>query len=325
VVVGARFDDDGSANSGSAYIYEYANGSWHEITKLTASDAAANDYFGVSVAISGDRVVVGAYADDSFAGSAYIYEYVGSNWSQTAKLTASDAAVYDNFGWSVAISGDRVVVGAVLDDDGGTASGSAYIYDLGLTPEQATQELMDLVETLDIAQGLKNSFDSKLQTVLDSLAVGDTQAAIGALNAFINQANAQRGKQLTNADADLLIAEAQAIIDLINAGSLPKLSSETTPTSVPAAFQLEQNYPNPFNPTTSIRFSIPEAATVQLTVYDINGREVRSLVSGSLQAGEHQIQWDATGNNGTAVASGIYIYRLQAGSFVQTRKMTLLR
>jgi len=124
------------------------------------------------------------------------------------------------------------------------------------------------------------------------------------------------GTTLTSAgQVDIFIAK----IENVTTGLSP------TTTYIPTVSRLYQNYPNPFNPTTAIRFSLPEAAQVKLTVYDISGREVRNLVSGSLQAGVHDIQWNATNNNGARVASGIYIYRLQAGSFVQNRKMTLLR
>jgi uncharacterized repeat protein (TIGR01451 family) len=96
-------------------------------TKLTASDGAGIDRFGWSVAISGDTVVVGAPLDDTAAGfdvgSAYVFVRSGSVWSEQAKLTASDAAAFDRFGWSVAISGDTVVVGADSSD-----SGSAYVF-----------------------------------------------------------------------------------------------------------------------------------------------------------------------------------------------------
>ena len=99
--------------------------------KLTASDAAAGDGFGISVSISGDLAIVGAPLDDdvSFAsGSAYIFRRGGGIWSQEAKLTASDAAAGDAFGFSVSINGDLAIVGALQDDDAGTFSGSAYIF-----------------------------------------------------------------------------------------------------------------------------------------------------------------------------------------------------
>ena len=102
-----------------------------QIAKLLASDAAASDLFGYSVSISGDTALVGAYGDDdagSRSGSAYIFTRSGSSWTQQAKLTASDAAANDWFGYSVSISGDTALVGAYRDDDGGSRSGSAYIF-----------------------------------------------------------------------------------------------------------------------------------------------------------------------------------------------------
>jgi photosystem II stability/assembly factor-like uncharacterized protein len=89
---------------------------------------------------------------------------------------------------------------------------------------------------------------------------------------------------------------------------------------VPTAFQLHQNHPNPFNPATRIRYDLPQAARVQLTVYDITGREVARLVNEEQPAGAYSIQWDATG-----LSSGVYFCRMQAGSFAATRKLLLLR
>lgn len=132
-VVGAYFDDDGDAESGSAYVFTRNDeGSFSQTAKLTANDAATEDYFGFSVAISDDTVAVGAYGDDdsgSGSGSAYIFtrEESGS-FSQTSKLIASDGAAGDWFGYSLAIDGDTVLVGAYRDDDNGSGSGSAYVF-----------------------------------------------------------------------------------------------------------------------------------------------------------------------------------------------------
>lgn len=95
---------------------------------MTAFDAATGDNFGHSVAVSDDIIVVGAVTDDdagSSSGSVYVFERVGAVRIGTAKLIASDAATNDQFGWSVAVSGDTVAVGARLDDDKGVSSGSA--------------------------------------------------------------------------------------------------------------------------------------------------------------------------------------------------------
>jgi hypothetical protein len=97
--------------------------------KLTASDGAAADSFGYSVAVSGDTAVVGADGDDSSKGSAYVYRWDGLAWVQRAKLTASDGMANDSFGHSVAIWGDTIVVGAYLNDVGTNSNqGSAYVF-----------------------------------------------------------------------------------------------------------------------------------------------------------------------------------------------------
>jgi hypothetical protein len=89
---------------------------------------------------------------------------------------------------------------------------------------------------------------------------------------------------------------------------------------VPTAFVLHQNYPNPCNPSTTIKYELPRASYVTLTVYDVLGREVATLVNGIEEPGYKSVQWDASG-----VASGIYFYRLQAGDFVATKKLLLIR
>jgi hypothetical protein len=136
-VVGAWLDDnDGGVDAGSAYIFVESGNSWIEYAKLTASDGAADDRFGVKVAISGDTVVVGAYQDDdagSQSGSAYVFTRSGTPgsevWIEQAKLTASDAAAGDQFGASLALAGDTAVVGAyAADNAGGVDAGSAYVF-----------------------------------------------------------------------------------------------------------------------------------------------------------------------------------------------------
>jgi len=127
-IVGAYGDQ---TSKGSAYIFLRSGTSWSQQAKLTASDGAANDWFGNSVSISGDYAIVGAFYDDdngSASGSAYIFKRDGTTWIQQTKLTASDSAAGDYFGYSVSISGDYAIVGAHFDDDKGTDSGSAYIY-----------------------------------------------------------------------------------------------------------------------------------------------------------------------------------------------------
>ncbi len=128
-IVGAYWDDDRGTDSGSAYVFERVNGVWTEVAKLTASDGQAQDQFGVSVAIDGDTVIVGAFQDD-FKGSAYVFERAGGVWTEVAKFTANDGQVGDWFGYSVAIDGDTAIVGALWNDNyRGSNAGSAYTFE----------------------------------------------------------------------------------------------------------------------------------------------------------------------------------------------------
>ena len=130
-IVGAFRDNDAGPDSGSAYVFTRSGTTWTQQAKLTASDAAAGDEFGRSVSISGDTIIVGANSNDSVgpdSGAAYVFTRSGTTWTQQAKLTASDASAGDFFGYSVSISGDTAIVGANLDDDAGSSSGSAYVF-----------------------------------------------------------------------------------------------------------------------------------------------------------------------------------------------------
>jgi len=133
-VVGALFDDVGAnSNQGSACVFVRSGTTWSEQQKLTASDGVATDFFGCSVALSGDTAVVGADCDDVGAntdqGSAYVFTRSGTTWSQQAQLAAVDGAAGDTFGFSVALSGDTVAVGAPYHDVGATADqGSTYVF-----------------------------------------------------------------------------------------------------------------------------------------------------------------------------------------------------
>ena len=94
---------------------------------------------------------------------------------------------------------------------------------------------------------------------------------------------------------------------------------------LPANFMLSQNYPNPFNPETSISFTLPNDSQITLKIFDILGREIRTLSKGLYKVGSHSIIWDGRDDLGNFVSNGIYLYQIQAGSFQQVRKMMLLR
>ncbi len=143
-LVGAHHDDDAGSNSGSAYLYDFSDPCNIIETKLTASDAAGGDKFGVSVALSGSTALVGAYQDEvKGTGSAYLFDV--ATGTQIAKLTASDAAAGDFFGRSVALSSATAIVGAYGNDDAGSNSGSAYVFE-NLCDLEPIAEMLDFIE-----------------------------------------------------------------------------------------------------------------------------------------------------------------------------------
>jgi hypothetical protein len=135
VLVGARYNDSGGSDSGAAYVFSNATGTWVETIRLTASDAQANDSFGSEVTISGDGItaIIGARMEDtggSNIGAAYVFSNATGTWTETIKLGASDAQGGDNFGSAVSLSGDGLtaIVGAARENTGGTNAGAAYIF-----------------------------------------------------------------------------------------------------------------------------------------------------------------------------------------------------
>jgi hypothetical protein len=131
VVVGARKDSEKGLYSGSVYVFRNNGSTWIREAKLYADDAQAQEYFGSSVAIDGDTIVVGANygrKGDSQTGSVYVFKYNGSDWQQEAELFGNDLGAGDKFGYSVAIEDDTIIVGAPRHDDSETDSGAAYVF-----------------------------------------------------------------------------------------------------------------------------------------------------------------------------------------------------
>ena len=121
-----------------------------------------------------------------------------------------------------------------------------------------------------------------------------------------------------NIDTTMASDVRDIVIDISNALSINE-------NLIPEQYALHQNYPNPFNPTTILRYDLPEDIQVRIMIYDIMGREVRTLMNVNQTAGYHSISWDAKNDIGEGVSAGMYIYMIQAGEFRRTKKMILLK
>ncbi len=129
-----------------------------------------------------------------------------------------------------------------------------------------------------------------------------------------------RGLCFTGADNGTVVGLDGIILRTTTGGVSDVGDSLKWSSDVPRYFILDQNYPNPFNPSTTIRYGLPHKTTVQLSVYNILGQSVSTLVNGEQEAGYHEVQFD-----GSKLASGVYLYRMQAGTYVEMRKLLLVR
>jgi len=177
-IVGAwGYDAPGFNSCGTAHILmRNANNTWQVSSRIEATDKAANDYFGYSVAISGDTAVVGAYGKNGSTGAAYVFQRNGSTFRQIQKLTASDAALGDGFGIGVAIDGDVIVVGAWTKTINGNATqGAAYVF-----ARQAPSQTFSQVGRLIASDGQPaDNFGYSVAVSGRNIAVGSFKDNVG--------------------------------------------------------------------------------------------------------------------------------------------------
>jgi hypothetical protein len=153
-------------------------------------------------------------------------------------------------------------------------------------------------------------YTAYLRNTTDTL--GTFTGEFGKTYAFYSVARDQTG----NMENTPMVADAATV--------MPTAVEESTGGG-PAVFELSQNYPNPFNPSTTIRFDVPQPAHVTIKIYDILGREVRTLVNRKFEAGRYVEMWDGRDRHQFPVASGIYMLRMQADKFVSVKKLVLVR
>ncbi|MCH7638004.1 MAG: T9SS type A sorting domain-containing protein [Bacteroidetes bacterium] len=284
-VAGAHFDDDNGSNSGSAYVFRWNGVTWEEEQKLIASDGSAWDQFGQSVSVYDDIVVVGASGDDEYSGSVYVFRWNGMKWQEEQKLIASDGVEGDQFGHSVSVSGNVLLVGARSEDDNGSGSGSAYVF--------RWNGVMWVEE-----QKLVASDGAELDGFGTTVSMSGNVALVGAPGDYDKRTGGGSAYVYEGITVDI----------------------EEPVDDLPAQAVLAAAYPNPSSDQTTIEFVVPERSHVALRIYDLLGREVRVLCAREMAAGKHEVAFDAG-----RLAPGVYVLRLEAGSSIATQRLTVIR
>ncbi len=177
--------------------------------------------------------------------------------------------------------------------------------------------------------GQANSLLRQLANAERMASNGQITAALNLLSAMINHiADFVENGVLTQEQGDDLIAQIEILKANILSGDAPRPTGPVAELEsalkvgedLPDSFALDQNFPNPFSTLTEIGFALPQAEHVRIVLYDLSGREISRLVDGSLQAGYHRVSL-----NDLSLANGVYIYRMEAGTFVETRRLTVIR
>jgi hypothetical protein len=344
-IIGALGDDEGGDSVGAAYIFQRTDTVWTQHTKLIPADGTIDDRFGRSVAIDGAWAIVGSHGDDdngSASGAAYVYGYNGASWTERAKLGADDATASDNFGYSVDIAGNDVIVGAHAAE--ADESGAAYIFRRNIFWNQIAKLLPNDPAPLD-------EFGTSVGIAGGVAVVGAAHKADSAGAAYVYQENVgvwelknklvsseaeagdEFGREVAISNLDALIGALGADGNVVsNSGAafayrditldVPQAPAGQT---LPVSMNLHQNYPNPFNPTTAITYDLVNGANVELTIHNLIGQQVRSLVNEYQSSGTYSATWDGKNEAGKEVAGGIYLYKLKAGAQVFTKKMVFLK
>jgi hypothetical protein len=334
VIVGALNNDAAGMDAGKAYIF-FGGLSMDATPDVIMTGSAPGDNFGI-VSTAGDLnddgfsdVIVGAIRNDAGgtnAGRAYVY-FGATNMDSTADLIFTGEAEEDLFGLAVATAGDvngdgisDIIIGAPYNDFTGTDAGKAYLYlssptiPVELTSFNAIYNKINITLHWETATELNN----KGFNVERSTDKNDWKSI-----AFVKgNGNSTSPKEYSYIDNDLFSGgtKFQYRLKQIDYDGSFEYTKIVEVIVMPEQYALSQNYPNPFNPSTVLEFSIPKESFVEVKVFDVLGNEVITLAKNNYAAGTYKTDFNADD-----LPSGIYIARLTAGNFIQTKKMLLLK
>jgi len=317
--------DSNHVRTNTGAIYDPATGSWTKIATLNAPTARENQ----SAIWTGSKMIIwgglSIPSDFVYFNTGGIYDPVSDSWTATSTSNAPSPRYYHSAIWT----GSKMLIwgGMNLDQNDYYATGG--LYDPVTDSWQATSMVNvpfgrgphSTVWTgnkMIVWGGFNGYFmnsgglydpagDYWVQTTMDNVPLlRSTHTAVWTGNKMIIWGGAGPNSNILNSGG---VYSNDSLIGIHSVSS-----------QIPKSYVLEQNFPNPFNPTTKIDFQITEVGMASLKIYDVLGRVVAILVNEQLKPGSYEVSFD-----GSNVASGMYFYKLQAGSFVETKKMVLLK
>jgi hypothetical protein len=337
--VGSHADNVTGSNIGSVYMFRKDRGgnkNWGKTMKLLAGGGSDGDEFGISVSLDGDFLIVGAYQDDSMAndgGAIYVYYHmpeVQDYWWQMKKIVQGDSDRSDLFGFSTGVSDDKIIIGAFFDDGSAQDAGAAYLVSDELVVPTTSINLSSISEDSKI--NLFWSPSPSSSTASYYILRGTSSTKFDYL--LTVSKSTQQYSDLTVTNNTTYYYKIASIDDQGNVNEYSNVVNATPEEStlgtesengLPDKFAVFQNYPNPFNPTTIIQYALPEQQFVQVVIFDMLGKEIKTLVSDIENAGIKSVTWDGTNSDGKYLSGGIYFYRVTMGQHTETRRMLLLK
>jgi len=291
-----------SANNGDVYRSFDRGLTWQKAKQLPLGSADT------AYSLEADPTVPGKLYAGTFGDSLYITQDFAETWQRPDLNDLGNGYIYD-------IEVDPITGNLFV----GTAKGVYYSADEGdnwdglnnafpfpTNPPEVRSIAFDVNGSLFAStwgQGVWASLDWQADALSDFALKTGNIMDIAVSNGYVH-----------------VLTDSGATYKFAYEGRASSVDTEDATVELPSGFALEQNYPNPFNPTTSIAFSLPQSAQVNLTVFDVLGRRVATLVNGNLAAGQHQVQFEAS-----SLPSGMYLYRLTTPAGAITQKMMLLK
>jgi len=300
IIAGIFIDD----NSELAYSAHQALNAYNSCYTVDPTSIATTNNLGVLYRLLGEYSLAGQYL-----------------------IQALSSAINASYGYS----GIKMNIGVVKSDEDSLRAASTYYFlsqtdiaknadSSSLAPQIYYNQAWEYYKSDSLTQALSKINSTILHRKTDDYLKAKAYVLRGAIY-FINN-------NTTSSKNDLLAAiklDPNGPIGRLANDNLSLITDVKTATLLPTEFLLEQNYPNPFNPVTTIKYQIPERSNVKLLIYDIMGREIRTLVNENKDIGYYSINWNGKDNSSQTVSSGVYLLKINAGNFTKVKKMVLLR